>query len=412
MRARSSRLSSAARRTSCASATWRSARRSTTQLGLGRDSSAGILIRVPTRHWRARLDGSYEDYLGRRSAKTRANLRRYGRKFEAAFPDAIELRIFRDPADLDRLLATTRAVYGDDLPERLGRRLLRLGSRAGDDDLHRSHAAGSAGSSSTSTARRARSGTGSATVASSPPARPATIPLSGATVWARTCSGRMVEELSREDGLEWIDFGFGDAEYKRHFGDESWLEEDVFVWARRPRAIRLNATRTALLAADRSATVRSSRAAACSSGRDVCGETRVTEGGRDQPDAPGREGDLGHLLAALRSLLLMLGGASRARLSTGRRRRSRARSRSTRRGETVWRIVTDFEGYAPLEPPHHEREGRRTPRRGRSRSTSSRPRSDGPGRSRPRSPSSGRIASSPWIVAPTRARGSPTASTR
>ncbi|MGH3061994.1 MAG: GNAT family N-acetyltransferase, partial [Gaiellaceae bacterium] len=65
--------------------------------------------------------------------------------------------------------------------------------------------------------------------------------------------GRMVEELSRDEGLEWIDFGFGDAEYKQHFGDESWLEEDVLVWARRPRTIRLNATRTLLLAADRSA---------------------------------------------------------------------------------------------------------------------------------------------------------------
>jgi len=65
--------------------------------------------------------------------------------------------------------------------------------------------------------------------------------------------GRMVEQLCGEEGLDWIDFGFGDAEYKQHFGDESWLEEDVLVWARRPRPIRLNATRTALLAADRAA---------------------------------------------------------------------------------------------------------------------------------------------------------------
>ena len=65
--------------------------------------------------------------------------------------------------------------------------------------------------------------------------------------------GRMVEELCREGGLEWIDFGFGDAEYKRHFGDDSWLEEDVLVWAGRPRPIRLNLTRTALRSADRSA---------------------------------------------------------------------------------------------------------------------------------------------------------------
>ncbi|MGH3061690.1 MAG: GNAT family N-acetyltransferase, partial [Gaiellaceae bacterium] len=87
-------------------------------------SSAGILTKDhltrPALHWRARLDGSFEDYLGRRSSKTRANLRRYGRKFEAVFPDGIELRTFRDPADLDRLLDDTKAVYGGTYQSALG----------------------------------------------------------------------------------------------------------------------------------------------------------------------------------------------------------------------------------------------------------------------------------------------------
>jgi len=219
-------------------------------------SSPGLLSRdllaTPAQHWRARLEGSYEDYLGRRSAKTRANLRRYGRKFEAAFPDAIELRTFRDPAELDRLLDDTRAVYG-------GTYQHALGVGFSDSGIERE----------VTTLALARGwfrgfvlyvngapcafwhGIRYGRVFSTGPTgydpafgthRPGTYVL-----------GRMVEELSREDGLEWIDFGFGDAEYKQHFGDESWLEEDVLVWARRPRAIRLNVTRTALLAADRSA---------------------------------------------------------------------------------------------------------------------------------------------------------------
>lgn len=210
------------------------------------------LIATPAQHWRARLEGSYEDYLGRRSAKTRANLRRYGRKFEAAFPDAIELRTFRDQAELDRLLDDTRAVYG-------GTYQHALGVGFSDSGIERE----------VTTLALARGwfrgfvlyvndapcafwhGIRYGRVFSTGPTgydpafgihRPGTYVL-----------GRMVEELSREDGLEWIDFGFGDAEYKQHFGDESWLEEDVLVWARRPRAIRLNVTRTALLAADRSA---------------------------------------------------------------------------------------------------------------------------------------------------------------
>jgi hypothetical protein len=37
-----------------------------------------------------------------------------------------------------------------------------------------------------------------------------------------------------------IDFGFGDADYKSTFGDESWLEEDVAVFEPRPKAVAIN----------------------------------------------------------------------------------------------------------------------------------------------------------------------------
>jgi hypothetical protein len=219
-------------------------------------SSPGLLSRdllaTATRHWRARLEGSYEDYLGRRSAKTRANLRRYGRKFEAAFPDAIELRSFRDPADLDRLLEDTRAVYE-------GTYHRALGVGFSDSGLERE----------VTTLALARGWfRGFVLYVNEKPCafwhgiRYGRVFSTGPTGYDPTFGthrvgtyllGRMVEELCGEEGLDWIDFGFGDAEYKQHFGDESWLEEDVLVWARRPRPIRLNATRTALLAADRAA---------------------------------------------------------------------------------------------------------------------------------------------------------------
>ena len=206
----------------------------------------------PTRHWRARLDGSYDDYVGRRSSKTRANLRRYARKFEAAFPDAIELRSFRDPADLDRLLEDTRAVYE-------GTYHRALGVGFSDSGVERE----------LTTLALARGwfrgfvlyvdgkpcafwhGIRYGRVFSTGPT--GYDPAFGTHRVGTYVLARMVEELSREQELDWIDFGFGDAEYKQHFGDDSWLEEDVFVWARRPRPMRLNATRTALLAADRAA---------------------------------------------------------------------------------------------------------------------------------------------------------------
>ncbi len=40
---------------------------------------------------------------------------------------------------------------------------------------------------------------------------------------------RVVEDLAAEGSVHTLDFGFGDAEYKRHFGDECRLEEDVVL---------------------------------------------------------------------------------------------------------------------------------------------------------------------------------------
>ena len=40
--------------------------------------------------------------------------------------------------------------------------------------------------------------------------------------------------------------GFGESEYKRRFGSESWEEEDVLIFAPTVRGVRINATRTAV----------------------------------------------------------------------------------------------------------------------------------------------------------------------
>ncbi len=233
-------------------------------------------ISTPARHWRARLEGSYEDYLGRRSAKTRANLRRYGRKFEAAFPDAIELKTFRDPADLERLLDDTRAVYGDTYQSALGVGFSDSGveRQVTTFTLARGWFRGFV-LYVEGVPRAFWHGVRYGRVFSTGPT--GYDPAFGTHRVGTYLLGRMVEELSREEGLEWIDFGFGDAEYKRHFGDESWLEEDVLVWAPRPRAIRLNATRTALLAADRCAKSLLRRARLLVKARRVW-RTRATEG--------------------------------------------------------------------------------------------------------------------------------------
>ena len=56
---------------------------------------------------------------------------------------------------------------------------------------------------------------------------------------------RMVDELCRE-GVEAIDFGLGDAQYKQRFGDESWDEAVVRIFSPRLRGIALNAAQTCI----------------------------------------------------------------------------------------------------------------------------------------------------------------------
>jgi hypothetical protein len=58
---------------------------------------------------------------------------------------------------------------------------------------------------------------------------------------------RVIEDLCGEPDVDIFDFGFGDAEYKRHFSDEAWEETDLIVFASSPRALLINVTRTALM---------------------------------------------------------------------------------------------------------------------------------------------------------------------
>ena len=60
-----------------------------------------------------------------------------------------------------------------------------------------------------------------------------------------------IEHLVEDEGADVLDYGFGDAEYKRRFGSASWSETDVMLFAPTFRGLRINFTRTAILAGNR-----------------------------------------------------------------------------------------------------------------------------------------------------------------
>jgi len=63
--------------------------------------------------------------------------------------------------------------------------------------------------------------------------------------WSRGSPGivlliKVLEELCKERDICRMDFGFGDALYKRKFGTDHWLEESVYIYAPRLRPTLIN----------------------------------------------------------------------------------------------------------------------------------------------------------------------------
>ncbi|HEX2506219.1 MAG TPA: GNAT family N-acetyltransferase [Gaiellaceae bacterium] len=63
----------------------------------------------------------------------------------------------------------------------------------------------------------------------------------------------MIDDLCRDGEISYLDYGFGDAEYKRRFGDESWEEADLLLYAPTARNRRIRATRQAVSVSVRTA---------------------------------------------------------------------------------------------------------------------------------------------------------------
>jgi Acetyltransferase (GNAT) domain len=212
----------------------------------------GALVRGhgadPIVRWRARLPETYADYLQARSAKTRGNVQRYSRKLEKRFGDGLSLRLFQTPGELPLLVRDTHTVHEKTYQRGLGagfsdteleRALRRLGAERGWLRAWVLYLDGAPSAFWHGTLYRRIFYTGP--TGYDPEHRDLRL---GTYLLAR-----MVEHLC--DKADWMDFGLGDAEYKRHFGDESWAEEDVLLFARRPRPIVVNLARTGVLEASR-----------------------------------------------------------------------------------------------------------------------------------------------------------------
>jgi len=196
-------------------------------------------------HWALRLPDSYDEFLRSRSKKTRENVRVYRNRLLRDHGDELSLRVYREPDELEEFLAAAEQVAVKTYQRGLGvaladtieeRALTGLAFErgwfrgwvlsAGDRPIAFWSGAGFNGTFFVGT----------------PGYDPAFTEYSLGTYLLM----RVIEDLIADPTVDVLDYGQGESEYKRRFGSESWEEEDVLVFARRARAIRINVLRTSI----------------------------------------------------------------------------------------------------------------------------------------------------------------------
>jgi CelD/BcsL family acetyltransferase involved in cellulose biosynthesis len=205
---------------------------------------------TPSMHWRLNLPSSYEEFLRSRSRKARENARMYRNRLHRDAGDAVELRIFRRVEDLDQLLSDLSSLAARTYQHGLGvafaddeerRRLTRLGMERGWFRAYVLYVRGEAVAFWQGVAYNGTFFTGT------PGYDPAFAQYSVGTLVLL----HLIEDLIAEPDVHAVDYGFGDADYKRRFGTESRQEVDVWLFASRPRPIALNLVRATTAAANR-----------------------------------------------------------------------------------------------------------------------------------------------------------------
>jgi CelD/BcsL family acetyltransferase involved in cellulose biosynthesis len=194
-------------------------------------------------HWSVAVPGSMDDFLAARSKNTRKSTRYYDRRMLRDHPET-RVRLFCDEADLDELCADMERVAATTYQRRIGagfgntaleRALMRLGMR------------------------RRWFKTWVLYFGETPVAFWQGFAYRG--VYATGCPGfdpeythdrvgaylavRMIEQLCESDDVHTLDWGHGDADYKRNFGDRCLEEGEVHFYAATLRGARLRLLRAA-----------------------------------------------------------------------------------------------------------------------------------------------------------------------
>jgi hypothetical protein len=197
-------------------------------------------------HRRLELPPAYAEFLAGRSKSTRESVKRYTKKLLRDLGDRLEMRVLSRPHELDEVFALTEEVAAKTYQRGLGvaladteqsRRLIGLGLERG---WFRTWVLSLDGRPIAfwpgwTYGRTFHIGT------------PGYDPELAEYRLGTYVLMQIVEAMCADPGVDAIDFGPGDSEYKRRFSSVEWEETDVLLFAPTFRAARINLVRTAIL---------------------------------------------------------------------------------------------------------------------------------------------------------------------
>jgi CelD/BcsL family acetyltransferase involved in cellulose biosynthesis len=192
------------------------------------------------------LPDSLDDVLKALSSSSRQNVKRYSKKLERDYENRISHRLFTDPAELDEFFAQVEPVSAKTYQRALGvsfgdapkdRTRTRAAMEHGwfrgyvlylDDEPRAFHHG---------ELYRGRFRLG----------RPGYDPDLAEYRLGTYLLLRVLEDLIAHPDAKYVDWGLGEADYKRRFGTRGWEESTVVLYAPTFRAARINLIRTSLL---------------------------------------------------------------------------------------------------------------------------------------------------------------------
>jgi CelD/BcsL family acetyltransferase involved in cellulose biosynthesis len=200
----------------------------------------------PTAHWQLHVPSSYDDFLHSLSRSSRESAKRYSKRLEKQFGDRLSVGVYRDLADADRVFADLRAVAVKTYQQGLGVAFAqsvidrKIAIMLMENGWFRAHVLYLDGNPIAFWHGHDYHGVFTTGV-------PGFDPTYTDLRVGNYVLFKLIEALCADETIDTLDYGFGDAEYKRRFGSRSWVEQDIHLFAPTVKGIRTNALRSSTL---------------------------------------------------------------------------------------------------------------------------------------------------------------------